>query len=125
MDRAAGAVVLMPFPSRPEIAHWLHVATRFSPLDRAFWVGLLHDSVEDGYLPAGVARWWPALDAITRRPGEPYRDGYLPRLALNTTARRVKIEDIRHNLMRNGGPPGDLKRRYLDALEMLEWEGWR
>lgn len=96
------------------VRHWLHVSI-FSghPL-----LGLLHDSVEDGYLPRCILRFWPALDAITRRKEETYSE-YIERVAKNNKARKVKICDLQHNLTRNGGPNESLARRYRAALARL------
>ena len=79
-------------------------------------LGLMHDSVEDGYWPKWLA--WPALDAITRRDGEAYAD-YIERVALNAAATDVKIADLRDNLSRGDGPPGSLRKRYERALQRL------
>lgn len=96
------------------IPHPLHVA-----IDSGHpFLGAFHDSVEDGYLPKWVLRFWPALDAITRRKGEVYAN-YIERVAKNPKARRVKIADLRHNLKRNGGPPASLEKRYRRALWRL------
>ena len=81
-------------------------------------LGLLHDTVEDGYLPRALLRFWPALDASTRRPGEVYAE-YIKRLSLNPKAKRVKVTDLQHNLTRGGGPNPSLQRRYLKALHRL------
>ncbi|MBR9765405.1 MAG: hypothetical protein GYB53_18255 [Rhodobacteraceae bacterium] len=94
--------------------HPLHVALHSGhPL-----LGLLHDTVEDGYLPKSLLRIWPALDAITRRPGEVYGD-YIERVERNPKAKRVKIVDLRHNLVRSGGPSPSLEKRYRRALARL------
>lgn len=94
--------------------HALHVARHSGhPL-----LGLLHDAVEDGWLPPLVARYWPALDAITRRRGEAYA-AYIERVAANPAARRVKLCDLRHNLTRGGGPGESLEKRYRRALARL------
>ena len=98
--------------------HAWRVASRFPPLSPGWLLGLAHDGVEDGWLPRCCLRW-PALDAITRRPGEPYA-AYIGRVKLHPLARRVKLADLRDNMSRNGGPPGDLLRRYRAAMEVLE-----
>lgn len=94
--------------------HSLHVAMHSGhPV-----LGLLHDAVEDGYLPSILLRWWPALDAITRRDAEIYAD-YIERVAAHPAARRVKVCDLRHNLTRGGGPKASLAKRYRRALSRL------
>lgn len=92
-------------PTRSELGHWWRVAWEFSPWQRAFWLGLLHDTVEDGYLPRGLLRFWPALDAITRREGEDYWRDYLPRVAQNRLAMDVKIADAWDNSRRPNPRP--------------------
>lgn len=95
--------------------HSLHVALYSGhPI-----LGLLHDAVEDGYLPRALLRVWPGLDAITRRPGEVYAD-YIDRVARHPVARKVKLCDLRHNLSRGGGPHDSLRCRYERALARLE-----
>ena len=104
--------------TREELRHWWHVGSRFAPWRAEFWLGLMHDTVEDGYLPRTLLRW-PALDAITRRDGEDYRV-YIERVALNRRATRVKLADLAHNLSRHGGPPRQaLRDRYLWAQRRL------
>ena len=95
--------------------HWLYVALHSGhPL-----LGFLHDSVEEGYRPKALLRYWPALDAITRRNGETYHD-YIYRVSRNKKATRVKLTDLQHNLTRGGGPPGNLKTRYENAVVHLK-----
>lgn len=96
------------------IRHSLHVAA-YSGHPA---LGLLHDAVEDGYLPRILCRWWSGLDAITRRPGETYAE-YIERVAGHEAARAVKICDLRHNLSRGAGPSPSLRRRYERALALL------
>ena len=99
------------------IGHWWRVARAFPPWREAFWVGLLHDTVEDGYLP----RWllvWPALDAVTRRDGEAYV-AFIERCKHHPVGREVKLSDLRDNLRRNGGPPASLRVRYVKAMNVL------
>lgn len=106
--------------TRAEIGHWWRVARPFPIASEAFWVGIFHDTVEDGYLPKILLRWWPALDAMTRRDGEPYPD-FIERAAADLVARRVKLSDVRDNLSRNGGPPRQsLRERYEAALVVLD-----
>lgn len=98
-----------------QLGHWIHVAVKSGhPL-----LGFCHDLVEDGYLPKWVLRYWPALDAITRRDSETYAQ-YIERVAVNRKAAAVKRADLRHNLHRNGGCPVSLRRRYLKALARLD-----
>ena len=91
-------------------------------------VGVLHDTVEDtditldeiqGLFGAEVA---DAVDALTRRPGESYGD-FIFRARRNEVAKRVKVNDIRHNLSRmNGLRPSEAKgltAKYRRALAIL------
>jgi hypothetical protein len=99
------------------LPHALHVAVYSGyPI-----LGLLHDAVEDGWLPEAILPWWPALDALTRRKGEVYAD-YIERVAENPAARKVKITDLFHNLTRGEGPSGELNKRYVRALVRLMTE---
>ena len=109
----------MKLPSLDEIGHWWRVAKRFPIHTQEFWVGLLHDTVEDGYLPKWLLRW-PALDAMTRRDGESY-EAFIHRAKVNPVSRRVKLSDLHDNLTRNGGPPRkSLLDRYIAAQKELE-----
>ena len=83
-------------PRRSELAHWWRVASSFPPWDQAFWLSLMHDTVEDGYLTPRILRGWPGLDAITHREGEGYWP-YVRRAARHPVARRVKLADARDN----------------------------
>ena len=67
-------------------------------------VAVLHDVVEDTALTladlraAGLAaRAVDAVDALTRRPGEPYLE-YMARAGANPLARRIKIADLEDNM---------------------------
>ena len=101
-----------------DVRHWWHVATRFRPWREEFWLGLAHDTVDDGLLSPAVLGWWPRLDAITRREGEPYFD-YIERAGQHPVAAAVKLADLCHNIHRNGGPPGNLAQRYSKAAQRL------
>jgi (p)ppGpp synthase/HD superfamily hydrolase len=89
---------------QPYIFHLTYIAGKFKELPEQT-VALLHDIVEDteytlndvrlmGYPEEIVA----AVDAITKREGEAYED-YLKRVKANDIARRVKSEDLRHNII--------------------------
>lgn len=66
-------------------------------------VGWLHDSIEDTNITVGEIRDLfgdevsTAVDAITKRKGEPYQD-YLIRVKSNKIARVVKLADLSHNM---------------------------
>jgi (p)ppGpp synthase/HD superfamily hydrolase len=98
----------------PYIFHLTHVASKFRELPEQT-VALLHDIIEDteyslddlqalGY-PDEILR---AVDCITKRKHEPY-EVYLMRVKGNELARKVKIEDLKHNM--------DLSRLSKEGLE--------
>lgn len=84
-------------------------------------VSLLHDCVEDTWVTLGFLEdRFPeeiveAVDAITRREGETYRQ-YIKRLCHNDIARRVKVEDIKDNLRSERMFVGAPLDRYYRAL---------
>lgn len=107
----------------PYFLHPMRIAAHFQELDDAdaAIVAALHDTVEDSWVtleyledrfPSYIV---DAVDALTRREGETYRQ-YIKRLCRNDIARRVKVEDIKDNLrperMFVGAPLG----RYYRAL---------
>jgi (p)ppGpp synthase/HD superfamily hydrolase len=105
----------------PYIFHPIRVASNFSD-EILQTIAVLHDIVEDtaitlsdldAHFPQGVVN---AVDALTRRPSEPYED-FILRAGRNPLARQVKIADIRDNLR-----PGaeNLRPRYEAALAVLE-----
>lgn len=107
----------------PYIFHPIRVASTFSD-DLLQTISVLHDVVEDtsitlsdlgAHFPQSVVN---AVDALTRREGESYKD-FIRRVALNPSARKVKIADIRDNLR-----PGaeHLRPRYEAVLRVLEGE---
>jgi hypothetical protein len=115
---------------QPFILHPLRVMLRFEdPLLQT--VAVLHDVVEDtavsleslsraGFRAAVIG----AVDALTRRPGEPYHL-YIERVARDRIASRVKCADLAENLANNQRDPAapgnaDRIRRYRAALLRLE-----
>lgn len=89
----------------PYYLHPLRIAAHFQELNDAdaTIVACLHDLVEDtacslGYLedryPESIV---DAVDAITRREGEQYKQ-YIRRCVKNDIARRVKKQDVLDNL---------------------------
>lgn len=95
---------------------------------------VLHDAIEDGDLSLEElrSRGFPdeivcALDALTRRPEEPYVE-YLARVRENALAVRVKLADLRDNLDESRVPnPTDRDRerweKYRRALAELAGSG--
>lgn len=89
-------------------------------------VAWVHDVVEDTdwtfarllkYLPASIV---DAVECLTKREGEPYKE-FVLRAMKNNLARRVKIADIEHNM--STIPEGHgLIDRYEKALVVLKGE---
>lgn len=111
---------------QPYILHPLRVMLAQDD-DASRVVAVLHDVVEDSdWTPDDLRReGFPegiivALDALTRREGEPYMD-YIDRAGANQTAREVKIADLRDNGFNpQRTPPEHLLDRYAKALARLE-----
>jgi (p)ppGpp synthase/HD superfamily hydrolase len=88
---------------KPYILHSLRVMLR-QETEAAQMVAVLHDVLEDtsvtldGLRAAGFTpEICEAVDALTRRPGEPY-DVMISRVAANPLARAVKIADLEDNM---------------------------
>ena len=112
----------------PYITHPERVASRLSTPE-AQVVGWLHDTVEDTPITLRdiEATFGPetaaAVDAISRRDGEPWSD-YLDRVAANPMARQVKISDLIDNSNLSRIPHVTLKdverqKKYNKALKKL------
>lgn len=104
---------------QPFIGHPLRVMAMLNTEDEMV-VGVLHDIIEDtdmqltepqfGFLSVHQKR---AIDAISRRPGEMYRD-YIARCGQNELATAVKRADILDN--------ADPRRRWAGApLSRYRW----
>ena len=113
----------LPYITHPERV----VSRRTTP--EAQVVGWLHDTVEDTPITLRdiEATFGPetaaAVDAISRRDGEPWSD-YLDRVAANPMARRVKISDLIDNSNLSRIPHVTLKdverqKKYNKALKKL------
>ena len=117
----------------PCYLHPLRIAAHFQELNDAdaAIVACLYNLVEDtscslGYredrYPEGIV---DAVDAITRREDETYRQ-YIKRLCHNDIARRVKVEDIKNNLRSERiftGAPLDRYYRTLGWIREYELTG--
>ena len=112
----------------PYITHPMRVAARLETPE-AQVVGWLHDTVEDTPITLRdiEATFGPetaaAVDAISRRDGEPWSD-YLDRVAANPMARQVKISDLIDNSNLSRIPHVTLKdverqKKYNKALKKL------
>ena len=100
--------------------HALRVANRFKPGTDLYLIGLFHDAVEDGHftLDEIPAHFRDAIDALTRRPREPYHT-YIVRCKKNPHACIVKIADVEENLARMDAAHETLRPRYENALKVL------
>ena len=99
------------------LAHLLPIAEALRPFGPlAEMAGVLHDIVEDTVDHPDPARRYDldrlrllgvpesvleAIDAVTRRPGEPYMSGYIRRAAAHPLGRLVKLADNKHNMDAN------------------------
>ena len=112
----------------PYITHPERVASRMENPE-AQVIGWLHDTVEDTPITLRdiEATFGPetaaAVDAISRRDGEPWSD-YLDRVAANPMARQVKISDLIDNSTLSRIPHVTLKdverqKKYNKALKKL------
>lgn len=114
---------------RAYILHPVYVAMQTKGVKRKA-VALLHDTIEDTTLTlfdlekCGFdAEIVQAVDAITKRRGEAYKD-YLQRVKSNDIAKDVKLADLKHNskLSRlKTVTPQDIKRneKYAAAMAYL------
>jgi (p)ppGpp synthase/HD superfamily hydrolase len=87
---------------KPYIGHPIRVANRCLTVDEKV-AALLHDVVEDGHLSLDQLREMGAteaqiraIDALTRRAGETYRE-FIERVRLDPIGRVVKLADIADN----------------------------
>ncbi len=99
------------------LAHLLPIAEALRPYGpHAEMAGALHDIIEDTRNHPDPARRYDldrlralgvpeivveAIDAVTRRPGEPYISGLIHRSAAHPLGRLVKLVDNKHNLVAN------------------------
>ena len=113
----------------PYVFHPLRVMLGFrDPVEQM--ASVLHDAIEDTYLTIDDLRdaGYPtaviaALECLTHQDDETYEQ-YIARVAGNDVARRVKIQDLRDNLVNNRRLPrsSDVVERigrYQRALERL------
>lgn len=115
---------------KPYILHVFRVMLAGETADEMI-VGVLHDTVEDtpitiptlkGLFPKEIV---DAVDAITKRPGEKYKD-YLLRVHSNPLATKVKLNDLKDNMdvtrLKKIGPKDKERgRKYLDAYQFLKY----
>lgn len=108
----------------PYLDHPLRVMAQMQT-DAEKMVAVLHDAVEDSELTLEdlIRHGFPgdvvdAVDAITKRAGEPY-EGYLARVKANPVALRVKIADMSDN-MDLGRIPNPTEK---DHQRLLKYQG--
>lgn len=112
----------------PYIFHPYHIAEKFNN-ETDICVAILHDVLEDtfvskeeleGYFPKEVIE---PLVLLTRSTHDTYFE-YIKNICSNPIAPKVKIEDIKHNLVferiQNKTRNEKLEKRYLKALEILK-----
>lgn len=117
---------------QPYILHCLHVMHKVGPSDHGLMtIAVLHDLVEDTdwTLDMLINEGFPhrvvtAIDCLTHRREDSY-DDYIRRIATNADARKVKLEDLRHNsdiTRMKGLREKDFKRleKYHRAYEFLK-----
>ena len=112
----------------PYIFHPYHIAEKFNN-ETDICVAILHDVLEDtfvskeeleGYFPKEVIE---PLVLLTRSTHDTYFE-YIKNICSNPIAQKVKIEDIKYNLVferiQNKTRNEKLEKRYLKALEILK-----
>ena len=114
----------------PYILHPLHVAEQMKD-ETTTIVALLHDVVEDTSVTLDDLRRYgfskevlDAIEVLTHKDGVKYLD-YIRTVANNPVARKVKVEDIRHNtdLTRTTNMNDKVFKKlpiYQEALEILK-----
>lgn len=112
------------------INHPIYIASKMKTNEEKI-VALLHDVVEDTDLSLEdlIEEGFPeeiidAIKAITKKPQEDYFE-YIERVKNNPLAKKVKIEDLKHNMDTKRIPnlsDIDVNRvkKYKRALEILE-----
>lgn len=113
----------------PYIEHPMRVMDSVPGIEQKI-VAVLHDVVEDTSVTLDDLRRFgfeeelvQAVDSVTRRKGETYREFTL-RAKQNRIGRTIKIADIRDNMKRMKGLPESeqvgMTKRYEKALAELE-----
>ena len=88
---------------KPMMLHFIHVMNEVED-EKDKIVAVLHDTVEDGKFTLLQLMEFgfdneivSAVGCLTKKPEEDYLGEYIPRVATNDRARRVKKADLRHN----------------------------
>ena len=107
----------------PYITHPLFIATKFME-EKLKCIAILHDVIEDSSYSRNVLEnkgirkdIIDAVEILTRKESESYKD-FILRICKNQEAIKVKIEDIKHNLLDLKG--GRRRDKYELALVILE-----
>ena len=88
----------------PYVLHCLHVMHQVKHLgEEAMIAAVLHDLIEDTNWTIGMLgvegftrHTISVIDLLTHRNNETY-DAYINRISVSTTARAIKMADLRHN----------------------------
>ena len=114
----------------PYILHPIHVAEQMKD-EVTTIVALLHDVVEDTNVTLEDLKNYgfskeviDAIEVLTHKDGTKYLD-YVRKVAQNPIARKVKIEDVKHNtdLTRTINPNDKIFKKmpvYMEALKVLK-----
>ncbi len=112
----------------PYIFHPYHIAEKFNN-ETDICVAILHDVLEDTFVSKEeLERYFPKeviepLVLLTRSTHDTYFE-YIKNICSNPIAQKVKMEDIKHNLVferiQNKTRNEKLEKRYLKALEILK-----
>ena len=112
----------------PYIFHPYHIAEKFNN-ETDICVAILHDVLEDTFVSKEELEGYflkeviEPLVLLTRSTHDTYFE-YIKNICSNPIAQRVKIEDIKHNLVferiQNKTRNEKLEKRYLKALEILK-----
>lgn len=107
----------LPYITHPEV-----VASKFID-EKLKCIAILHDVLEDSEIPAqdllkeGVdVNIIVVVEILTRKKDESYKD-YILRVMEDVDATKIKIEDIKHNLL--DLKQGSLRDKYELALILL------
>lgn len=112
----------------PYIFHPYHIAEKFNN-ETDICVAILHDVLEDTFVSKEELEGYFSKEVIeplvllTRSTHDTYFE-YIKNICSNPIAQKVKIEDIKHNLVferiQNKTRNEKLEKRYLKALEILK-----
>ncbi|MDY8108240.1 hypothetical protein U0C82_03635 [Fulvimarina sp. 2208YS6-2-32] len=104
--------------------HYLRVASHFWPWERAFWLALFHDGIEDGWVPIKPSwisdrrTFYAQILCLSRPKDVRYSDyiAIISRMGHQSDVVRMKRADLAENYAR---APESLRKRYAKAMAML------